>query len=104
MPKKKREHGGARWGVGGDRLVTFAGVGAEVLCEFVGHADKRVGIGGAGFVLVMLGQTAEYWRSRSSHFSSPGSVSGSRHSLRWSADRPAGAKSISICISGSASV
>jgi hypothetical protein len=32
--------------------------------------------GAAGFFLVMLGQTAEYWRLRSSHFSMPGSVSG----------------------------
>src|SRR6478736_1514813 len=23
--------------------VSFAGIGAEVLCEFVGHADKRIG-------------------------------------------------------------
>ena len=29
----------------GRGLVTFAGIGAEVLCEFVGHADKSVGIG-----------------------------------------------------------
>ena len=50
MPKKKREHSGARWGAGGDRLVTFAGIGAEVLCEFVGHADKRVGIGRCRFL------------------------------------------------------
>jgi hypothetical protein len=28
----------------------FAGIGAEVLCEFVGHADKRVGIGRCRFL------------------------------------------------------
>ena len=34
----------------GRGLVTFAGIGAEVLCEFVGHADKSVGIGRCRFL------------------------------------------------------
>jgi hypothetical protein len=57
------------------QLVPFAGIGAEVFGEFVGHVHKGVS-GGAGFFFVMLGQTAEYWRLMSSHFSRPGSVSG----------------------------
>ena len=57
------------------QLVPFAGIGAEVFGESVGHVHKGVS-GGAGFFFVMLGQTAEYWRLMSSHFSRPGSVSG----------------------------
>jgi hypothetical protein len=34
----------------GRGLVTFTGIGAEVLCEFVGHADKSVGIGRCRFL------------------------------------------------------
>src|SRR5262249_35723629 len=31
-------------GTGGGRLIPFAGIGAEVFSELVGHADKSVGI------------------------------------------------------------
>jgi hypothetical protein len=37
-------------GTGGERLVTFARIGGEILCEFVGHADKSVGIGRCRFL------------------------------------------------------
>ena len=58
------------------RLVAFTGIGTEVFSKFVRHVHEGIGIWGHRFFLVMLGQTAEYWRLRSSHFSAPGSVSG----------------------------
>jgi len=57
-------------------LVAFAGIGAEVFCEFVRHVHEGIGVRWGRLFLRALGQSSEYLRLRSSQKSRPGSVSG----------------------------